>query len=197
MAAMGKTETPIRWQDLSYLRKGSERQRAAYHALQSRGVLDELQGFSPVLVGTIPLAIDVDDSDLDIVCEAHDLVEFERRVTGAFGQRDEFRIKQKLIKGVPSVVASFLHAGFRVEIFGQPQPVAEQHAYRHMVVEARLLDIGGKDARRAIRSLKRDGLKTEPAFARHFNFDGDPYEVLLELSRLSIDELKTLVTSRV
>jgi hypothetical protein len=62
-----------------------------------------------------------------------------------------------------------------------------------MVVEARLLVIGGEEARREIRRLKRCGLKTEPAFARYFQLAGDPFEVLLELSRLSEEELRDRV----
>lgn len=184
----------IPWQDVSYLLNGNERQRRAYRALHSLGVLHTLQDYAPVLVGTIPIDVDVETSDLDIVCEAHELIVFEQRVVSAFGKRDDFRINGKLIKGVPSVVASFAHAGFPIEIFGQPRPVMEQHAYRHMVVEARLLAIGGEEARREIRRLKRAGWKTEPAFAHYFGLKGDPYEVLLQLSRLSEDELGAIVS---
>jgi hypothetical protein len=183
----------IPWQDIAYLGDGNERQRAAYGALESLGVMHILGAFSPVLVGTIPIGIDVQTSDLDIVCEAQDLVAFERRVIEAFGQGEGFRVRRKWIKGVPSVVANLRHGGFEVEIFGQPQPVAEQHAYRHMVVEARLLAIGGEEARREIRRLKASGLKTEPAFARYFGLAGDPFEVLLELSRLGEEELRDRV----
>ena len=183
----------VPWQDISYLLDGNERQRAAYNALRSLRVFSILRDYSPVLVGTIPIAIDIDESDLDIVCKAVDLAAFEQRLTAAFGQWEGFRIKKKPVKGVPSVVASFFHAGFWIEIFAQPRPVWEQSAYRHMVVEARLLAIGGEQTRRAIRRLKRSGLKTEPAFACHFEIDGDSYEALLQLSRLSVDELRERV----
>ena len=182
-----------RWQDISYLREGNARQQAAYRALESLGIMRILRAYSPLLVGTIPIGIDVQTSDLDVVCEARDLVAFERRVSEAFGQRVGFRIRRKSIKGVPSVVANLLHRGFEVEIFGQPQPVTEQHAYRHMVVEARLLAIGGEEARREIRRLKGAGLKTEPAFARYFGLTEDPFEALLELSRLGEVELRDRV----
>jgi hypothetical protein len=82
---------------------------------------------------------------------------------------------------------------FPIQVFGQPRPVIEQNAYRHMVVEGRLLAIGGEKARQEIQRLKRNGLKTEPAFARYFNLQGDPYEVLLQLSRLNESELKSKV----
>ena len=174
-------DVPIPWQALSYLRDGNERQRSALQALQSLGVLDALRDYTPVLVGTLPIAVDVADSDLDIVCEAPDLDTFEWQVTAAFGACAGFRVKRKLVKGVESVIASFVHAGFPIELFGQPRPVTQQDAYRHMVVEARLLESGGEEAREEIRRLKSGGLKTEPAFARYFGLEGDPYEALLRL----------------
>jgi hypothetical protein len=182
----------IAWQDVSYLLDGNERQREAYHALQRLQVFDVLRDYAPVLVGTIPIAIDVVESDLDIVCEAHDLDAFQHDVTVAFGQEEGFRVKRSLKRGIPSVVAKF-QAGFPIEIFGQPLPVTEQNAYRHLVVEARLLAIGGEQARREIKQLKRSGLKTEPAFARHFNLEGDSYKALLELSRLGEHALRERV----
>jgi hypothetical protein len=37
------------------------------------------------------------------------------------------------------------------------------------------------EAHREIRRLRRAGLKAEPAFARYFGLEGDPYEALLAL----------------
>lgn len=182
----------IDWRDISYLARGNTRQRRAYRALQSLGVFDILRLYSPVLAGTIPLDIDVEQSDLDIICEVgatSDLTAFERAVKDTFGAREDFQIERTTVKGMPTVFARFTFDGLPVEIFGQPRPVTEQNAYRHMVVEARLLSIGGQDARRAIRQMRRAGLKTEPAFARYFDLAGDPYEALLELSFLEDDEL--------
>lgn len=182
----------IPWQDISYLLDGNERQREAYHALERLQVFSVLRDYTPVLVGTIPIGIDVEESDLDIVCKAHDLAAFEDQVVRAFGHQQGFRLKHKLINDLLTVVVNF-DAGFPIEIFGQRQPVTEQNAYRHMIVEARLLAIGGEEAQREIRRLKRMGLKTEPAFARYFNLEGNPFEVLLQLSRLSEDELRTFI----
>jgi hypothetical protein len=182
----------IPWRDISYLSNGNERQRAAYRVLGRLRVLSILCDHTPVLVGTIPLDIDIEGSDLDIVCQVCDLSAFQHLVVAAFGQQEGFRIKRKLMRGVPSVVANFVDE-FPIEVFGQPRPVTEQNAYRHMLVEARLLAIGGEPARREIRSLKRAGLKTEPAFARYFCLEGDPYSVLWRLSFLSEDALREQV----
>ncbi|QAY68305.1 DUF4269 domain-containing protein [Paenibacillus protaetiae] len=46
------------------------------------------------------------------------------------------------------------------------------------------------DARDSIRQLKRLGLKTEPAFGKHFHIDGNPYTELLVVGELCNAELK-------
>ena len=184
------------WRDISYLACGNARQRRAFRALNALGILNILRAYSPALTGTIPLDIDIAQSDLDIICEvgrASDLAAFERVVEDAFSARDSFQIERITVKGVATVFARFTFDGFPIEIFAQPRPVTEQNAYRHMVVEARLLEIGGEDARRAIRQLKSAGLKTEPAFARYFKIEGDPYEALLQLSSRSAEELRKFI----
>ncbi len=179
----------IPWQDIAYLARGNQRQRRAYRALERLQVLGVLHDYTPILVGTVPIAIDIDTSDLDVICEVYELDVFEQLVVRAFGQQKGFRVQRKRINDLPVVVANF-EAEFPIEIFGQPRPVREQNAYRHMDVQARLLALGGEGARREIVRLKRTGLKTEPAFARYFDIQGDPFETLLELSRLDEQELR-------
>ena len=89
--------------------------------------------------------------------------------------------------------SSFHHGGFMVEFFGEPLPVSRQRGYRHMVVEARLLELGGEPLQSAIIALKRSGLKTEPAFARHLGIHGDPYLALLDLAALTDGGLRRLL----
>lgn len=169
------------WMNITYLREGTARQREAYHALMTLGIFEHLQAYSPVLAGTIPLDIDVPDSDLDIICEVHDLDAFERLIRECFSLYDDFRMRHYDVRGVASVVANFYAEGFMIEVFGLPYPVEAQNAYRHMVVEARLLALGGEKTKQAIRSLKQEGIKTEPAFAQYFGLVGDPYEAMLAL----------------
>ncbi len=184
----------IPWQDIAYLARGNQRQRRAHRALERLQVLRVLRRYTPILVGTVPIAIDIHTSDLDVICEVYELDVFERLVVRAFGQQEDFRIKRKQINALPVIVANF-EAEFPIEIFGQPRPVVEQNAYRHMDVQARLLTLGGDQARREISRLKRAGLKTEPAFARYFGIQGDPFEALLELSRLDEQELRGIIES--
>ncbi|RMF82052.1 MAG: DUF4269 domain-containing protein [Chloroflexi bacterium] len=178
------------YRDLAYLLDGSAQQRRAFHALQWLNVFGILDEYDPVLVGTIPINLDIPGSDLDIICEAHDLSAFADCVRAAFSKHDGFNLRTDAIAGMPTVVARFTYRKFPVEIFGQPRPVEQQHAYRHMLIEARLLALGGEKMRRALRELKRQGVKTEPAFAQYLLLEGDPYLALLELEAFDDDALR-------
>ncbi|MFC1961327.1 DUF4269 domain-containing protein [Chloroflexota bacterium] len=191
------------WRDISYLAAGTKRQQQAYGVLITLDVLTILDVYDPVLVGTIPLDIDIPGSDLDIICHSEDRVNFQQAVIAAYGGQPGFQIKQTTHNGLPTIVANFEPAVtldgqavcLPVELFGQPHPVQDQNAYRHMVVEAHLLHMGGPTARAAIRALKEQhGLKTEPAFARYFGLTGDPYQRLLELADLDDEALRLAVT---
>ena len=129
-------------------------------------ILEILAEFKPVLVGTMPLGIDLPASDLDIVCEVGALERFAEVVRDAYGRYSGFELLRQPLSGCPAIVASFSSQGFSVEIVGQAIPIEKQSADRHMVVEERLLSLAGPAAREAIRALKRAGLKTEPAFAQ-------------------------------
>lgn len=80
--------------------------------------------------------------------------------------------------------------GFIFEIFGQSIKTTHQNAYRHMIVENRILKIAGKKARETIRDLKRNGYKTEPAFGAYLKVSGDPYDFLLSMYEWNYNELK-------
>jgi len=91
-------------------------------------------------------------------------------------------------------VARFTLDGIFIELFGQALYVDPQRAYRHMIIESRLLDLFGKDVRNNIREIKLSGLKTEPAFGQYFKLEGDPYLALLELEKLSDIEILELLS---
>ncbi len=177
------------WRDISYLQQGSFRQQQAYRALTSLGIFETLARFDPVLVGTVPIDLDLPDSDLDIICEVHALDDFEQVLRAHYAREAGFTIEQKQKWGAPVVLCDFEYGGFPIQMFGQGTPVEQQRAYRHMLIEARLLEIAGDEARSAIRTLKASGLKTEPAFGRYFDLSGDPYLKLLELAELGDDGL--------
>lgn len=181
------------WKDIRYLQAGSPAQQAAHATLQQHAVLAALQGYDPILIGTFPLDIAVTGSDLDIICEVHDCAEFSRRVSQHFSHCPAYAFRQTR-RGQPrSWVASFYLGAFEIELFGQSLPTEQQHGYRHLVVEARLLAAGGAALRQKVTQLKAQGMKTEPAFAQLLALPGDPYQALLTLETYSAPQLRRLV----
>lgn len=186
----------MNWDQITYLQNGGPRQQAAYAALTQAQVMERLARYDAVLAGTIPLGIDLPESDLDVICAVADHPRFVADLQAAFGHLPGFAVQQKRVSGLPTTIARFWAGQFLVEVFGQDRPVREQNGYRHMLVEARLLRLAGPAAAEAIRRLKAGGLKTEPAFAQYFGLAGDPYEELLTLSDLSDEALVQRITCR-
>ncbi len=181
------------WDDLTYLNRGSERQRDAFRILIELDIFSVLAEFDPVLAGTFPLGVETPQSDLDILCFVVDMDRFETLVRAAYGDQDEFEVRRKEKNDLPTGIFHFRVGAIPVELFAQPRPVEEQNGYLHLIAEARLLREGGDEALMAIRQLKYEGLKTEPAFGQYFCLPGDPYETLLKLAEVSAEELSEVV----
>ncbi|MRX78845.1 DUF4269 domain-containing protein, partial [Pedobacter petrophilus] len=58
----------MKFDDIKYLQFGNTRQQQAYAALMNNKILSKLIKFNPILVGTIPINIHLENSDLDIIC---------------------------------------------------------------------------------------------------------------------------------
>lgn len=165
---------------LDYLRRGTPRQQAVYTLLSGPVIFPPLLAFTPVLAGTIPINIDIPSSDLDILCCFDDVRSFYEVLQNAFAQYDGFTLRRTSLQGHDTVVANFTTAGFAIELFGQPVPVTQQAGYQHMVIEYAILQEKGEAFRQQVLSLKHAGYKTEPAFARLLQLEGDPYQALLD-----------------
>ena len=181
------------FRNINYLKQGNKRQRSAYQVLKKLRLFDVLSDYNPILVGTIPIGIDISNSDLDVICEVLEHDVFEEIIKNYYGNYDDFQIEREIVRGMEASFSSFRSNGFGIEIFGQTKPVFNQNGYRHMIVEKKLLDLGGKEIKDEIRKLKQEGVKTEPAFARYLRLKGDPYEEMLKLSLLSKKELFKIV----
>jgi hypothetical protein len=59
----------MKFDTIDYLKTGNARQQRAYDVLTNHRILAQLAPFSPVLVGTIPINIDIESSDLDVICQ--------------------------------------------------------------------------------------------------------------------------------
>jgi hypothetical protein len=165
--------------NIAYLKGGTSRQRQAYEVLTQYQIIDKLVDYTPILAGTVPINIDIKNSDLDIICCFANENEFDYHVQQQFSNFSEFTIKHTTVNGQETVIANLMADGWEIEIFGQLIPVKQQAAYRHMLIEHHLLKYYGEAFRLKIVSLKEQGYKTEPAFAKALNLKGDPYQALL------------------
>lgn len=167
---------------LRAMAEGIPRQRHAYQILEESKLLTLLKSYGATLTGTVPLGIDVEGSDLDIICEVYDFNKFHQHLEKTLGTMGiEVSPKVGNMGGIPYSCTRFHYGGWPIEIFGQGLPVERQHAYCHMVIEGKILKILGEGAKRVIQSMKAQGVKTEPAFGKLLGLDGCPYQGLLEL----------------
>lgn len=144
----------------------------------SLNVLHNLQAYQPVLCGTFPLGIHVAGSDLDIILQASDLGRLEKDLSRLYSQKEKFTMKRKIIREREVLLANFYYQSFAFELFAQDQPVYEQYAYLHMVIEEDILKKFPKWKREIVR-LKQLGMNTEEAFCNLLGLSGDPFEQLI------------------
>ncbi|MDF3025983.1 MAG: hypothetical protein K0S23_290 [Fluviicola sp.] len=170
----------MNFDNIEYLRDGNKRQRQAYSALTNHQILSKLKRFDPILVGTIPINIDIESSDLDIICCFEDKQDFIKTITDSFGNEKQITIREQQNSESLAIVANFVVDGFEIEIFGQSIPTKQQFAYRHLIIEYNLLNQYGEKFRQQIIELKQQGHKTEPAFGLALGLKGDPYTELLK-----------------
>lgn len=170
-----------RFGTIGYLDEGSLQQKQAYQILKQYYLMEKLAAYQPILAGTFPLDIAIEGSDLDIICTFQQQNDFEESLRENFSGQRGFELTLTSIHKQPTVIANFEADGWLVEIFGQPVPVAQQAAYRHMVIEYYLLQQYGHSLKQAVVALKMQGHKTEPAFALALGIAGNPYAELLRL----------------
>lgn len=166
--------------NIEYLKNGNQKQRNAFEVLTQHKILSNLAEYDPILVGTIPINIDIENSDLDIICYWKDKASFIEKIIFFFEKEAGFTIREIFINDRDSVVANFTIEDFEIELFGQNIPTKDQNGYRHMLIENEILQSKGNDFRSEIIKLKQNGYKTEPAFAFLLGLKGDPYAELLE-----------------
>jgi len=169
------------FKDIKYLSHGNVRQKLAYSEIVKLDVFTKLKKYNPILTGTIPIDIDIPESDLDIICECENHKEFSELLSEQFGDQTEFKIYTAEQNGIKSTIAEFKTENFAFEFFGQNTPTEEQNAYRHMIVEHRILEQKGTEFKNEIIKLKSSGIKTEAAFAMLLGLEGDPFVEMLKL----------------
>ncbi|WP_336622748.1 DUF4269 domain-containing protein [Wenyingzhuangia sp. 2_MG-2023] len=171
------------FRNIEYLEFGNERQKLAFSEIKKYEILEKLEKYNPILTGTIPIGIDLPESDLDIICECQNHSEFKTYLSENFSNKKDFKIYSTKQNGIDSTIAEFKTDNFLFEIFGQNIPTEKQNAYQHMIIENRILKEKGSEFKQKVKELKSKGIKTEPAFAKLLGLNGNPYSELLKLKK--------------
>lgn len=180
----------IDWHNIEYLAKGNIKQQQCYRILIEHKILEKLRSFNPIIIGTIPIEIDTEESDIDIACQSDNLLSFRESIQKQFSSYPFF--SENLQDN--SYSASFYVENIPVEIYTERVPVKEQNGYKHMVIENRILNMAGKIFKNNIVELKKKGYKTEPAFGKLLNMK-NAYTELLLLDRLNDSELEKVLNN--
>lgn len=168
----------MRFCPMETIRMGNRVQRYVSRVIAELGIIEKLSEYDPVLCGTYPLDLIIEGSDADIIMHASNLDGLSARIKECFGGQKDFVIVRRHIRGNEVLKANFVYKGIAFELFGQDVPSYRQHAYLHMQIEHALLQ-SRPGLRKQVMALRKQGMKTEPAFCIVLEIAGDPYEGLL------------------
>lgn len=166
-----------------------EKNQRIFSAILGSQVLEILREYRPLIAGTYPLGLDQTHSDVDVILGG-DIEAIERTVNSHYVDMEEFECHGMDVDDVRSLICRFRYRGVTFELFAQEEESVRQRAYLHFLIEERLLKLGGEEFRQSVISLRQQGLKTEPAFAKALGIKEDPYLALLELQTKSDTEIK-------
>jgi len=167
----------IDFRNIAYLETGNIKQRNIYRLIHKYNILQRLHAYSPIVVGTIPINIDIETSDVDIILYTRNFDQLEMKLRHDFSQFENFLL-ERIAKNV--VVCSFSIGVHLFELYATDKETEEQNGYLHMIKEYEILQAKGEDFVAKVRMLKTKGVKTEPAFCQLLQLEGDPYVELLK-----------------
>ena len=154
-----------------------------------RSGLDKiLASWTPILAGTIPIGISVPGSDLDVICASKSpkdvpdcILKYKDKL------HPDLKIKSVRYpdKNFKTSLIEMSFEGLPVEVYVDTKPTDQQNAFRHMLIEALLLELR-QDLRAEVIRLKKQGIKTEPSFGIALGLcdkgrENESYQILLDL----------------
>ena len=166
-----------------------------FRALRDLNIFSDFKKFTPLISGTFPLDIQIENSDVDILMNTDDLNGLQTLLQTKFGQRKHFH--SAIIKNPngKALVVDFEYSGFVFEIYAEDKPTVLQSSNQHFILEERILKLANSDFKNKIIELKDAGTKTEPAFAQVLKISGDSYSTLLNLQKKSEAEIKKILST--
>lgn len=164
---------------IDYLRCGTPKQRLVHQSLTDHAILTHLAPYDPIVVGTIPLDLDIDDSDVDILLQSDDLPSLAKHLHRLFSNYTAFHLRVFDEEPRSVLICHFAINGLPFELYATNQETVNQMAYLHLLKEYEILQKEGALFAAKVRKLKQQGVKTEAAFCDLLNLSGDPYQALL------------------
>lgn len=161
-----------------------ELNQKVWNAISDSQILKHFKSLHPLIAGTFPLSVNLSTSDVDVLLHSDNLASMEKNLKELYSNQPDFEITKSEVDGLPTLICQFCWDQVPFEVFAQNRHPVEQKAYRHFLVEERLLKLGGDDFFQKILSARADGLKTELAFGKVLDLQNDPYEELLTLQQL-------------
>jgi predicted metalloenzyme YecM len=165
-----------------------EQQDFVLSFLKKTDFIKSYASYSPCLSGTLPIKIATKESDLDVLLNAKDITKLLQKIEVDFSSQIGFCSKYSTQQGLASLTCAFEYDHQKIEIFAQDLDSYQQQANIHMLIEGRLLKLFGPPFKEKIVSLKKQGLKTEPAFGKILKLE-KPYIDLIKLHFKSDQEL--------
>lgn len=170
-----------------------ESQREVFSALKQLNILKELKTYGPAVVGTFPLGLAMEFSDVDILISSGSLDTIRSKLHQLYGTEKEFKIEDDEVMSQRAITCSFIFEKILFEVFVQETVAYAQSAFLHFNVEERLLKLGGAEFVSRVKEHRRAGLKTEPAFMKALGLDFEPYSHMLRLQKASEEELRQIL----
>ncbi|SMC42599.1 DUF4269 domain-containing protein [Moheibacter sediminis] len=168
-----------KFKNIEYLQQGNPKQQLVFALLNEFKIIEILKNYNPLVIGTIPIEIDLPESDVDIILETDNFNELEKFLTIEFHHFQNFTIQQRIDEDKTILVCNFIIDKVPFEIYAENKPTYLQNGFLHMIKEYEILRKFGNDFKNQIIQLKKEGFKTEPAFAKLLNLHGNPYIELL------------------
>ncbi len=107
------------FKNIEYLKDGNNRQKLAYLEIIKLKIFEKLEKYNPILTGTIPIEIDLPESDLDIICECKNHTKFSEFLVNQFGDKTSFKIYTTKLSGIKSTIAEFKTMNFTFDFLGK------------------------------------------------------------------------------
>ncbi|MEA9356066.1 VOC family protein [Bacteriovorax sp. PP10] len=172
-----------------------EENKKIFGALEESKILKNFKKYMPFVAGTFPLGVYTEQSDLDILMYATDLNELSSELKREYGHLEGFTSEQLSVDGLETLIVNFNLYKVPFEIFAQDKVVPKQKAYLHFQIEERLLKLGGEKLKKTVIEKRKNGLKTEPAFATGLGIKVDAYNELLLLQKVADSQLRKFLES--